>query len=558
MVPKFCQRTMSVGLLILGMGIGMGIPAEAGEDRIRDIIENLVAETKDSFQQELEEIYLPRQYEPIWVSFNGLNEKGQALVDVLDQADQQGLNPEDYDQSELQWLNRTVQLFSEDEEVFRANVLARFEVILSQNFLQFLDHATGGRISPEQVNGQWYLEDQRPPLTQILSNALEEGVTATVTSLAGAHDGFAPLLVALEQYRQIEADGGWPAIADGPLLAQGANSPRVEALRRRLAATGDLEAREDGSLFDQKVVEAVKRFQTRHGLPVDGLVGPETLKSLNVPVESRLQQLLVNLERRRWMPRTFGSEYIFVNIPDFGLTAYRNNEPHLRMPVIVGKPMNQTPIFSDTLEYIVFNPYWYVPRSIAKEEILPEVQEDPDYLEKKNYELIDEDEQLLNKDVKDIFSVENIENFTVRIRQKPGPANALGLVKFMFPNDHAIYLHDTPADQLFEASERDFSHGCIRVERPTELAEFLLNGKWTREDILRALERSERQKIHLPQAIPVAIVYLTAWMDEEGTLQFREDPYGHDEQLWSALHPKLADAVQVHSGSRSSGEIREL
>lgn len=537
MVARTLYGLKRVGLCLL-LGIGLAGTVEGQESDFPQMLEELIVDSPESYRQELTEVYAHRQYEPLWVSSSHhLNAEGQALLNALDEAEQLGLNPQDYDYSELHWLQRTDQLFSEDRPIFRTNVLARFEVVLSKNLFKLLDHVTSGRLSPDQINGKWYLQDERPPITQIMSQAIENGIVATLDSLAGGHEGYQPLLNALNRYLQIKADGGWPVIDGGPLLVKGSNSSRVKALRRRLAATGDLTDGTNTSKFDQKVVEGVEKFQVRHGLSVDGIVGPRTLETLNIPVESRIQQLLVNLERRRWMPRTLGSDSILVNIPDFRLTAYQNGKPQLRMPVIVGKPMSQTPIFSDSLEYLVLNPYWNVPRSIVKDEIFPKFQEDPAYLEEKNFELVDWDEQPMEIAQ---LTIENIEAGTIRIRQKPGPDNALGLVKFMFPNDHAIYLHDTPADHLFDASERDFSHGCIRVERPTDLAAFLLKGKWSLEEILHTLESSERRAIQLPQAISVYILYLTTWVAEDGTLQFRDDPYGHDDQLWTALQPVLS------------------
>ncbi len=513
---------------------------EGQESKFPQLLEQLMGEVPESYRQHLSEIYTDRQYAPLWISSSHhLNAEGQALLDLLSGADQLGLNPQDYDHSELHWLDRTEQLFSEDRPIFHTNILARFEVVLSKNLFKLLDHVTSGRLSPEQVNGKWYLEDKRPSLTQIVKQVIDNGIVVSLESLAGGHEGYEPLLKALKRYLQVKADGGWPVISGGPLLAKGTNSPRVKVLRRRLAATGDMKEGTDISKFDQEVKEGVGKFQSRHGLSVDGIVGPRTLETLNIPVESRIQQILVSLERRRWMPRTLGSDYILVNIPDFRLMAYRDGKSQLEMPVIVGKPMSQTPIFTDILEYMVFNPYWNVPISIVQDDILPKLQEDPSYLAERNFEVVDVDEQAM--EIAHLTS-ENIQAGTIRIRQKPGPQNALGLVKFMFPNDHAIYLHDTPADHLFDASERDFSHGCIRVERPTDLAAFLLNGKWSREDILHTLESSERRAVQLTQAIPVYILYLTAWVAEDGTLQFREDLYGHDEQLWTALQPVLSTA----------------
>ncbi|WNM56577.1 L,D-transpeptidase family protein [Candidatus Nitrospira allomarina] len=522
--------------------------AQGQEPGIPQVLEELIDDSPVTYRKELIEIYDDRQYEPLWVSLSDhLNAEGQALYKILSEAERLGLNSKDYAYSELHWLQRTDQLFSEDRPLFHTNVLARIEVVLTNNLVKLLDHVTSGRLSPEQVNGKWYLEDERPPLTQIVTQVIDDGIAVTLESLAGGHEGYGPLLKTLVQYLQIKSDGGWPIIPGGPLLTKGTSSPRVKVLRQRLAATGDMNDGPISSVFDQKVMEGVEKFQARHGLSVDGIVGPRTLETLNTPVDSRIRQLLVNLERRRWMPRTLGPDYVLVNIPDFQLTAYQDGKPQMGMPVIVGKPMSQTPIFSDILEYLVLNPYWNVPRSIVIDEIIPKFQEDPAYLEESNFELVDWDEQPMEISQ---LTLENIEAGTIRIRQKPGPNNALGLVKFMFPNDHAIYLHDTPADHLFDASERDFSHGCIRVERPTDLAAFLLNGKWSREEILHTIESSERRAIQLPQAIPVYILYLTAWVAEDGTLQFREDLYGHDEQLWTALQPVLSTA-----GGRSNQSI---
>jgi L,D-transpeptidase YcbB len=530
------------------LGFGVVGRARCEEIGIPQVLEELIDDSPVTYREELIEIYDDRQYEPLWVSpSDHLNAEGQALYKILSEAERLGLNSKDYAYSELHWLQRTDQLFSEDRPLFRTNVLARIEVVLTNNLVKLLDHVTSGRLSPEQVNGKWYLEDERPSLTHIVTQVIDNGIVVTLESLAGGHEGYGPLLKALERYLQIKADGGWPVIPGGPLLAKGTSSPRVKVLRRRLAATGDMNDEPISSLFDQKVMEGVEKFQARHGLSVDGIVGPKTLETLNTPVDSRIRQVLVNLERRRWMPRTLGPDYLLVNIPDFQLTAYQDGKPQMGMPVIVGKPMSQTPIFSDILEYLVLNPYWNVPRSIVIDEIFPKFQEDPAYLEESNFELVDWDEQPMEISQ---LTLENIEAGTIRIRQKPGPNNALGLVKFMFPNDHAIYLHDTPADHLFDASERDFSHGCIRVERPTDLAAFLLNGNWSREEILHTIESSERRAIQLPQTIPVYILYLTAWVAEDGTLQFREDLYGHDEQLWTALQPVLSTA-----GVRSNQSI---
>ena len=428
-------------------------------ERINQLLENL----ESPYGEDISTFYSERDYHPIWFEDYRVNESGEELLAELSNAAQQGLDPEDYGGDEVQWMRRSVGLFPESDHIIRAEVLGKLEVELTKNFMKFIDHLTGGRINPKAVNGKWFLKDHRQPLVRILSSALEHGISSTLRTIASEHDGYEPLLEALAFYRAIQDRNGWSSISKGPLLGPGSKGERVVALRHRLTLTGDVQGEPDKRVYNEDIEKAVRRFQHRHGLTADGLVGPKTLSELNVPVEMRIKQILLNLERRRWMPRDLGPNHVYVNIPDFMLTTYLKEEKHMEMRVIVGKPMSQTPIFSDSIEYVVFNPYWYVPRSIATEEIFPKFLEDPMYLVSKNYEIVDWDEQILEMD---LLTEENLQDGKVRIRQKPGPSNALGLVKFMFPNDHAVYLHDTPADYLFDESERDFSHGCIRIQDP--------------------------------------------------------------------------------------------
>ncbi len=524
------------------------------ETSISEHLKPLVAKTTSPYRAELERLYVQRDNEPIWVTPEGIQPRGHDLKNLLIHANRQGLDPQDYDQSEIYWLARSFTLFGKDRKNLRVSLLARYELVLSKNLLKYLDHSTGGRISPTLINGKWYLKDHRPPLLRLFWKAAEGNFSTTLESLADGHYGFAPLVRMLDRYRRIESEGGWPTIPNGALLAMGMKGNRVQLLQKRLALTGDLALESSNGVFDERMTEAVKRFQARHGLSVDGLAGPKTLAFMNVSVHSRIQQILVNLERVRWMPQTLGTEYVVVNIPDFQLTAFRDKKVSLAMPVIVGKPMSQTPIFSDRIEYVVFNPYWYVPRSIAAEEIYPQFEKDPYYLQTKNFEVVDPG----NKPVEMTrLTIENIQNQSVRIRQRPGPTNALGLVKFMFPNDHAIYLHDTPADHLFDAVERDFSHGCIRVERPYDLANFLLNEMAEGRDSLPLESDFARKEVPLPKPMSVYILYLTTWVAEDGTLQFRDDIYGHDKRLWAALHPILSDTVSKTGSSVGNSANRD-
>jgi L,D-transpeptidase YcbB len=316
-----------------------------------------------------------------------------------------------------------------------------------------------------------------------------------VDSLFGAHSGYGNLRNALARYRSIYAQGGWGTVA----------SARDRAgIARRLRATGDLGADSTDAGFGA----AVQRFKQRHGLDSTATVNRATLDAMNVPVEQRIAQIEVNLERIRWMPADRGDTYLRVNIPTYGLEVYENGQRTMAMDVIVGDEANNTPVFSDTMTTVVFAPYWNVPKSIQEEELLPKGEA---YLARNNFEF----------------------EGPTGLRQKPGNDNALGHVKFLFPNDMNIYLHDTPGRAAFNRDNRSLSHGCIRVSRPADLAVWVLgpNGDWDRGKIEAAMAGTEEQHIPLKRDIPVFIEYLTAWADDDGTVHFRKDIYGHDAKL---------------------------
>src|SRR6185436_15760350 len=322
-------------------------------------------------------------------------------------------------------------------------------------------------------------------------------------------------------------------------LVPGVRSESVSRLKARLRAEGDLPApvetppsngttppgtpqsgrpNADDYVFDNSVTAAVARFQKRYGLEVTGKVDEDTLAEMDVPAAARVRQIELNLERWRWMPSDLGERYIRVNIPEFKMALIDHGKPELEMRVVVGKAQqNRTPVFSDKMTYLELNPAWNIPTGIAEEEILPKAAVDPGYLASHNIEVVQEGSQ-------------------TRLRQRPGPDNPLGQVKFMFPNDFDIYLHDTPADHLFAEAERDLSHGCIRLERPMDLAHVLLKGsEWTPEKLQEALATGEQKTITLPHPLPVHLLYFTAWVEKDGTVEFRRDVYGHDAKLAKAL-----------------------
>ncbi len=356
------------------------------------------------------------------------------------------------------------------------------------------------------------------------------------TPAAADHD-VGRLQEAIGRYESIVDKGGWPTVAAGPRLKLGSMGPRVGVLRNQLEHSGDLQGQavhgsSQGDRFDTALHAAVRRFQARHGLKTDGVVGRQTMEALDVSAAVRLRQLRLNLERARALGQLDNGRAIVVNIPEYRLRAYDSGRPVLDMRVVVGTEYNPTPAFSDTMTFIVFRPYWNIPESIVLKEMLPQMQRDPSSLKKKGIEAYTgAGEKARPVDLEEIDAA-RFETSGYRLRQRPGPQNPLGHVKFMLPNQHNIYLHDTPSEGLFESADRNFSHGCVRVDKPLELADFVLHDKpeWDREAIQAAMvEGDEDRTVSLPHPVPVYIVYLTAWVDSDGTVQFRDDIYGLDE-----------------------------
>ncbi len=338
---------------------------------------------------------------------------------------------------------------------------------------------------------------------------------------------------ALILYEGILDRGGWPVIAAGSSLSRGDYGERVLALRKRLLATGDLQEKElyDQFLFDQSLENAVKRFQYRHGLKIDGIVGSNTLQVLNVPPEKRIEQILLNMKRMWHFTEKPGNKYIVVNIPEFKLRLIDNGEVVIESRAIVGRKERQTPVLSDRIIFLVLNPSWRIPGRIAVNDILPKIRNSPDYLTQNNIRVF-RDWNFTNEVDHDSidWSKINAENFNFLLRQDPGVKNQLGCVKFIFPNDYEVYIHDTPDRYLFDLNNRALSSGCIRIEKSLELAEYLLrdNPDLTGREIIKLLDSGEEKTIALKNPLPVYLVYWTSWVTSDGTINFRNDIYGHD------------------------------
>jgi murein L,D-transpeptidase YcbB/YkuD len=468
--------------------------------------------------------YESRQFRPAWLTAEGPRPQARDLVAAIDAMAAEGLDPRVYPKDSLNATLREIEVRPSLEDMEAQRRFARADMSLTYTYLALASHLSNGRLRPAALDIDWH--DTLPPadLSASLHDALRDGgsVDQALRSAAPASADYTRLRQAMTRYEDIAAHGGWPVV--GKTLHKGAQGADVTRLRARLAAEGDLAPAPAPNpatpdLYDAAVVEGVTHFQSRHGLDTNGKVDAATLAELDVPVQERLRQLQVNLERRRWLPTDFGPRYITVNIPDFRVKLVENGQTTLEMKGIVGKaPHNQTPEFSGRITFMVLNPSWNIPDDIVAKEIKPAMAKDPGYLERKRIEVTTVGSQ-------------------TRWRALPGSTNPLGQVKFVFPNPFDVYLHDTPADSLFNASRRALSHGCVRLEKPVDLANAVLRDdpKWTPDEVQNAIATGESHVVSLHNPLPVHLLYLTAWVADDGTVQFRRDVYGRDAKVAAAL-----------------------
>jgi murein L,D-transpeptidase YcbB/YkuD len=493
--------------------------------------------------------YQMRKYEPAWTRDGYPLPAADTLARAIKAADAEGLQPKDYHLERIETtLAEIRQILVRSEKPEPANII-NLEFLLSDAYLVYAAHLLNGRVNPETLHAdEWTIYPARFNLARHLSKALEEGdFEGSLKSLLPAQPGYGRLKTALVVNRALAERGGWPVIPGDGRLEKGDKSDRVPVLRSRLKVTGDMPAPADATsdLFDEAVEEAVTRFQQRHGLYGDGIVGTRTLRALNVPVEKRIRQIELNLERWRWLPQNLGNPYILVNIAGYGLEVVENETPVLTMKIVVGTAFQKTPVFSGKMTYIEMNPFWNVPHSIATEETIKKIRENPDFFAKENMKVFTAGQNGEEVSPAAIdWSQLSENNFPYRLRQEPGPRNPLGRIKFMFPNKHSVYLHDTSDPQLFKKERRGYSHGCIRIEKPMDMAEFVMRGskEWPIGKIKAVLKTKETTVAYLPKPISVHILYFTAWGNGDGTVHFLEDIYRRDERLEKALQPKIKPA----------------
>ena len=516
--------------------------------QVTDSVERLSSTDKVGGMEKIAlTIYKLRNYKPVWELYEKRSNLPVQYLDLLDTVYFEGLDAEDYAFEDLKKYRQQV-LYDNNEKGHADRVEAKaFNAAIGDfhytvSFLKLLHHLKRGKINPNDLGLNWLIAKN----TEVNSNYLislahqQNNLSAALDTVSSKHEHYYSMKKLLKQYYELNKNQHWKAFPPGNVLSLGSVSDRVLILRQNLCLTQDLDCYNlndpENSLFDKELQNAVSSFQSRHRLQPTGIVDERFIKEMNIPINERIKLISNNLERLRWLPDTLGKKYILINIPDFKLKLFNNDEEILEMKIIVGKTSHSTPVFSDKVEYVTFSPYWNVPQSIAQNELLPKIKKNERFLFRNRFEVIDSwDTNAIFINPRDIdWEVFDKDYFPYKLRQKPGPWNALGKVKFMFPNDYDIYIHDTPEKHLFLKQQRDFSSGCIRVEKPFELAKFLLP-ELSAEEILTKMDGFEEENITLKNPVPVHIVYLTVLVDNKGRAIFREDLYGMEEKLNTAL-----------------------
>jgi L,D-transpeptidase YcbB len=495
------------------------------------------------YSKHLKKFYEFNGYALWWV--RGMEPTAQArqAIGVLLEADQKGLAAEDYDGP--RWNDRLATLKPATQQPTEADAL-KFDLALSVCMMRYISDLHIGKVNPKHFAFAFDEESRKYDLAEFLRDHVVNAsdVAGALAQVEPPYPGYRRTMQALQTYRMLATkdDGEQLPPAKKPIVP-GDTYPGVPRLARLLRLVGDLPADAnvpaDPQIYNAALVDAVKNFQRRHGRDPNGRIDGQTLADLNVPLSRRVQQMRWTLERWRWLPELYSKAPIVANIPEFRLRAYDQDfKIAVTMNVVVGKSYgHNTPVFSETMKYVVFRPYWEVPYSITRAELIPHILRDPDYLAKKGFEVVDSRQTVVAAGTVSSDVLAQLRSGKLFVRQTPGPKNSLGLVKFLFPNSYNVYMHDTPATEYFARSRRDFSHGCVRLEKPADLARWVLrdNPGWTEERIHAALSGATTQQVNLVHPIPVLIVYATVIVLDDGLVHFYDDIYGHDTSLEKVL-----------------------
>ncbi|MGB3460375.1 L,D-transpeptidase family protein [Rhodanobacter lindaniclasticus] len=539
MPSRFFRVVRGIALLGLLLGTALHAQQPAPEpppgpvaEQIRERIEQWRAAHADAAAAQapgnaVAAFYEQNRFAPAWTQAGNLDQLLAALRDVAGD----GLDPEDYALTELR--RRRVVL---TDPQATAQQRAQFDLLATDACFAALLHLYRGKVDPATLDTHWNFDprqlDQARGL-QAVREALAQGTLGELFARARPqHPYYAQLRAALAKLREVAAQGGWPVIANGPTLKPGSRDARVPALRRRLQLAGHALGDAADDLYDPALEAALEQFQREQYLAADGHLGKATLAALNVPVAARIEQLRANLERARWLLHQLQGDFVVVDIAGYRVTYYKDGKPVWRSRVQVGKPYRSTPVFKSAITYLTLNPTWTVPPTILKNDILPKLRRNRGYLAANRIRVLDGQGRELAP-----ASVDWANPRGIVLRQDAGPGNSLGRLVIRFPNEYAVYMHDTPHQELFASERRTFSSGCIRVERPRELAELLLDdpARWNRTEIDRAIDTLQTQTVMLPKPVPLLLAYWTVDLRGDGRVGFRPDVYRRDPPLLAAL-----------------------
>ena len=490
-----------------------------------------------SQRKKLFKFYNRRNFSLAWFDKKDLVPQAGMFLNMLNNIETEGLPAAKFDFKKLlENYNKVAVLKKNDATAIEVKDL---DLMLTASYFTYVKNLWHGAVDSKDEDIEWFVQRKKIKYGKTL-DAILEAKGDPFSKFEPLNPEYKKLKVLLADYRAIEKKGGWPVISIEQKLVKGDTSAQILNVKKYFNVTGDLKSSNQKNLLDESVEEAVKAFQKRHGLTEDGILGGKTVEEMNTPITKRIEQIIINMERWRWVPQNFSDNYLMVNIPEYKLRIYEKEKEVMNMNVIVGKAANSTPIFNDELEFVVFNPYWNLPKSIVINEMLTLLRKNPVIIEKENMEVYQgKPENLIDPYTVDWNAVDS-ENPPYQIRQKPGGNNALGKMKFLFPNEYDVYLHDTPGHELFSQAKRGFSHGCIRLEKPKELALYLLrnDAEWNNQNIDQLLTTDEEKFVKLQKKVPVYILYFTSWVDAQGIPHFRDDIYSHDEKLAKSFFEK--------------------
>ncbi len=531
-------------LLVYSLFASSALSAEKGKQLLQQRMNQLAERGSLNLEGEvissksfLPEFYRQRDYQLAWTAHM---DNARVLAARILSSHEEGLVPADYHAAEIKKL-----LALSSGKQFPEARQVDLDILLTEALARYAYHLRFGKVDPGKLDADWNMPRSfkgQDPVVELQSVIDSADFNAQLDTRITQLPVYKQFRQALAKYAAIAAAGGWPSTPAGETLKPGMQDARVPLLRKRLQASGDLTATvNDSSEYDAMLESAVKQFQSRHGLEADGVVGKGTLAAMNVPVDARINQIRVNLDRARWVSQDIPETYVIVDIAGFNARLFRNGELVWDEPAQVGKPYRKTPVFREDMTYLELNPTWTIPPTILAKDILPKMKQDPAYLQQKNMQVLTQGGKVVDPGTIDWSSV-SAKGFPYIIRQTPGPHNALGRVKFMFPNSHFVYLHDTPSKQLFNRSSRALSSGCIRVRNPFELAELLLQDQdgWDRTQIDAAVDSLKQQRVSLSEPVPVLLLYWTVNVDADGTVYFKEDIYQRDARVLAGLDGRFS------------------